>query len=48
MGLELAEDSIKGIKGKFYESEVFENNRLYLLVEDDIVATFALCESNAG
>ncbi|WP_346897574.1 GNAT family N-acetyltransferase [Clostridium sp. UBA7503] len=25
MGIELAEDSMKGIKGKFYESEVFEN-----------------------
>jgi predicted N-acetyltransferase YhbS len=25
MGLELAEDSMKGIKGKFYESEAFEN-----------------------
>jgi len=31
-------------------SEDIENNRLYLLVEenDDIVAAFALCESNAG
>jgi predicted N-acetyltransferase YhbS len=25
MGIELAEDSMKGIKGKFYESEAFEN-----------------------
>ncbi|MDD4781881.1 MAG: N-acetyltransferase [Tissierellia bacterium] len=25
MGIELAEDSMKGIKGKFYESEVFNN-----------------------
>ncbi len=25
MGIELAEDSMKGIKGKFYESEVFKN-----------------------
>jgi len=25
MGIELAEDSMKDIKGKFYESEVFEN-----------------------
>lgn len=25
MGIELVEDSMKGIKGKFYESEVFEN-----------------------
>ncbi len=25
MGIELAKDSMKGIKGKFYESEVFEN-----------------------
>ena len=25
MGIELTEDSMKGIKGKFYESEVFEN-----------------------
>lgn len=25
LGIELAEDSMKGIKGKFYESEVFEN-----------------------
>ena len=31
-------------------SDDIENNRLYLLVEthDDIVAAFALCESNAG
>jgi ribosomal protein S18 acetylase RimI-like enzyme len=39
---------------EIYPCEVFnddiENNRLYLLVEehDDIVAAFALCESNAG
>jgi hypothetical protein len=25
MGIELAEGSMKGIKGKFYESEIFEN-----------------------
>ncbi|MDP4144064.1 MAG: GNAT family N-acetyltransferase [Bacillota bacterium] len=42
------------IWGEFYPCEVFsddiENNHLYLLVEghDDIVAAFALCESNAG
>ena len=34
---------------EFFSDDI-ENNRLYLLVEDndDIVAAFALCESNAG
>ncbi len=34
---------------EFFKDDI-ENNRLYLLVEehDDIVAAFALCESNAG
>lgn len=34
---------------EFFRNDI-ENNRLYLLVEghDDIVAAFALCESNAG
>jgi len=34
---------------EFFRDDI-ENNRLYLLVEehDDIVAAFALCESNAG
>ncbi len=34
---------------EFFADDI-ENNRLYLLVEehDDIVAAFALCESNAG
>ncbi|NFS06501.1 GNAT family N-acetyltransferase [Clostridium botulinum] len=34
---------------EFFSKDI-ENNRLYLLVEenDDIVAAFALCESNAG
>lgn len=34
---------------EFFRGDI-ENNRLYLLVEenDDIVAAFALCESNAG